>query len=562
MKSKLFQLFTVAWLSCQADAQIRIEQTFSVGSSIPDRGQFMDVRTLTSTGLSSILDVDVSLSLSGATGTRMRLGDLYATLTYGTASEEERVSVLLNRAGASNVTPWGSSLSSLNVTFDDSGIAPNIYGATTGAGSYIADGRLSVNPFSSPAAYDSADVTAGLSALNGDLLASNTWSLLVADVRQGAQAKLDSWTLVLTGSAVESGQMNLGAGGRISDIAGSESNAVSATLLIGGTGHSGVTADVSQNLSLSGGLSGSGDLNKTGSGRLTLDSSSSGFSGRVVVFGGELKILSAAALGSNGRVSLASDGATLNLGNSVNLSNSITLGSAEEVARLDGGGNLSGNITGDGGLEKIGTGTMSLSGDSNYGGPTRVLGGALSIDGTLSGNGDLFVAEGATLMGSGTINVSTLIDGSHSVGNSPGLQTFTQGLSYSATSFLNWEFIGNDLGLRGVDYDAIDVTGGSLTIALGAVLNLLAGPTVDYSADPWKMNRSFTVIQFSGVGTSTGLFSLNTTMAGTSEDYGSWDIASEENHVVLKWIAVPEPGVMSLLGGMAAFLLLKRRREA
>ena len=41
---------------------------------------------------------------------------------------------------------------------------------------------------------------------------------------------------------------------------------------------------------------------------------------------------------------------------------------------------LSGNLTGDGGLNKTGTGTLTLSGNNTYAGPTRVLQGRLVRD--------------------------------------------------------------------------------------------------------------------------------------------------------------------------------------
>ena len=49
----------------------------------------------------------------------MWLGDLYVSLTHGTAFENERVAVLLNRSGRSNTDQWGSDLTSLAITLDD-----------------------------------------------------------------------------------------------------------------------------------------------------------------------------------------------------------------------------------------------------------------------------------------------------------------------------------------------------------------------------------------------------------------------------------------------------------
>lgn len=59
-------------------------------------------------------------------------------------------------------------------------------------------------------------------------------------------------------------------------------------------------------------------------------------------------------------------------------------------------GNFSGNISGAGGLTKVSTGTLVLSGANTYTGPTRIEAGVLVLDGTLSCN-VVDVASGATL---------------------------------------------------------------------------------------------------------------------------------------------------------------------
>jgi len=561
MKSKLSWLFLTAALSAgHAQAQIRIEKTFSVGADTPDSGQWVDVRTISNTGLSAVSDVNVDLVLTSATGNVMRLGDLYATLTHGTASEDERVAVLLNREGATATTPWGSSLSSINLKFDDSGDAANVFGIESSSGTYKADGRLGINPYAAAAAYDSSSVTHGLAALNGAWLASDKWSLMVADVRQGGASRLSSWTIKLSGSAAETGTLDLGEGGKLSDVDGATNREVKASFAVNGSGESRVTAEISNNLSLSGGLSGSGELNKTGVGKLTLAAASADFRGKMSVDSGEVEIATSGALGSAGRLELAGDGVKLTLSNAATLSNAVSLGASGSKALVDGGGVLSGNITGEGGLRKVGSGTVFLAGNASYNGVTEVAQGALSINGSLSGNGQLSVSSGATLKGSGMVNVSTEIAGTHAAGNSPGLQTFSAGLSYGSSSSLDWEFVGNSLGLRGTDYDGIDVTGGSLAIASGATLRMLAGAGVDYSDLAWSSSRSFSVIHFTGGGSSSGNFILDATSAGSSSGYGSWALASNSGDVTLNWTAVPEPSSVAILGGLALLGLARRRR--
>lgn len=73
-------------------------------------------------------------------------------------------------------------------------------------------------------------------------------------------------------------------------------------------------------------------------------------------------------------------------------------------------GKLSGGIHGSGGLTKTGPGTLELTNDNPYLGLTTVKEGRLLISGTIAG--EVAVAPGAVLGGSGTITGKTVINGS------------------------------------------------------------------------------------------------------------------------------------------------------
>jgi len=275
-----------------------------VNQEVSDRGQSVSLLDMANSGLESISNLKVDLSLSSLTQDNpMGLGQIYASLTYGVASEEERTAVLLNRPGVSNSDAFGSSLSSLNVTFDDSA-ATNIFNVASGTGTYQADGRLGVNPNASRVAYNSGDINAGLSALNGSLLQSQKLSLLVADTRQGAVAKLDSWGVKIKGTAATTGTINTGAGGSVA-ATGTGAQDVGATVQSSstGTGAVGLLAGANQTLNLNGGLNGNGDFNKTGVGTVKVGDSS-GFTGKLnvndgkVLVGGVLGVNSTTVMGS------------------------------------------------------------------------------------------------------------------------------------------------------------------------------------------------------------------------------------------------------------------------
>ena len=87
----------------------------------------------------------------------------------------------------------------------------------------------------------------------------------MADTRQGGIGFLDSWSLKITGNTAAGGRVDPGSGGIISDAAGiggsyNPFNEVLPSLVLSGSGEDSVTADVTNNLLLSGGLSGGGEL--------------------------------------------------------------------------------------------------------------------------------------------------------------------------------------------------------------------------------------------------------------------------------------------------------------
>ena len=398
-------------------AQLIISKTITENQNIPDRGQYVSSFTWTDhSGLATITDVNVGLNLSSASGTTMRLGQMYATLTFGTASEGSRVAVLLNREGVSNTSAFGSALQSLNVTLDDSATT-NIYNLTGSTGTYAADGRLGVNPTGTRVAYSADQITAGLSALNGNWLSSSVWSLLVADVQAGNAAKLNSWSLQVQGSAPTSGTFDPGNGATVSGAGSIES-----TLTTGSGGSTTVSVAGGQSLSLSGGLTGSGTLATAGSGTTVLAGNSTGFTGTVSVGGtGITEVGSTGALGggtlvqSNGdsTVKFSAGGAFNNAisvynvaftANGTSLTGRTTVNNATFDVANGNTSTLSGKITGSGGVTKTGLGTLLLAGaDANdFTGASAVNAGTMvlqkSSSSTVAISGSTIALNGGTLL--------------------------------------------------------------------------------------------------------------------------------------------------------------------
>jgi len=136
-----------------------VSQTNSVGVNLPDPGQYSSSVTLNPSLLfDQITQVRVNLVLSSPNPSQpMWLGQIKANLLYGIGTEVQRSAVVLDRLGVTGSDPFGSNATSLNQTFDLG------------------------------------------TAFNGSLLASNLWTLTVADMQSGATARFDSWTLEVSG---------------------------------------------------------------------------------------------------------------------------------------------------------------------------------------------------------------------------------------------------------------------------------------------------------------------------------------------------------------------------
>jgi outer membrane autotransporter protein len=276
------------------------------------------------------------------------------------------------------------------------GLECNAFGATGGGLTKVGSGTLTLsgaNTYTGPTMVNAGTLQAG---------AVNAFSFASAfTVASGATLDLAGFNQTI-GSLAGAGSVTLGA----------------ATLTTNGDG---------SDTTFSGTISGSGRLVKVGGGTLTLSGNNS-YQGGTIVTAGTLAVGSSGALGT-GALTLA-DGTTLQaVANGLALANAVRLNGAVTVDTQSNTMTLAGPISGTGGLDKIGSGTLMLTGASTYIGGTSINGGVLNVNGSLVSI--VSVNSGGTLTGTGSIGgLSVGGGGIVAPGNSIGTLTVRGNVSF------------------------------------------------------------------------------------------------------------------------------------
>ena len=332
----------------------------------------------------------------------------------------------------------------------------------------------------------------------------------------------------------------------------------------------------SKDQDLTGLISGTGALTKDGGTTLQLVGNNS-FSGDINVLEGELRVLG--SIGSGNHTGNITNDAILNFNSTENQvisgqlisngilqknnTNTLTLasnnpftGSIEvsngtlEVTGLIGFGDfsntisnngllyfnstedqtISGVISGSGGLTKSNSGTLEIYSLSTYSGSTQVTNGELRLNGNIAQSSELTIDASAILSGNGVLPAAT-INGVHSPGESPGIQSFDSDLTYGESSEINFELIANNIGMRGTDFDAINVAG-NLDFSGSTTLNLIldsSNSQVDWTDTFWSNEHRGTNgwKLFEVSGSISNFENLNINVVDWSDSEGnSWSISN------------------------------------
>lgn len=261
-------------------------------------------------------------------------------------------------------------------------------------------------------------------------------------------------TLVVPTDAVITGGISMSTGGGTIDTAG-------------------------HHTTLAGTLDGAGGLIKAGEGTLTLLGSNS-YAGNTVITGGTLAVGSNASLGDPASA-VDISGGTLGFIADTDVNRSISF--TAPGSAIDTGNHtvtLSGSVSGDACLVKLGAGKLIIASDS-----VNAVGACVE-EGTLAQNavfhGNVWVNPGATLRGTGTITGAAEISGRLAPGNSPGTLTFTNSVALLPNGTLQIDIDGTGTGNGAGNYSRVIVTGeGHTFTADGTLAPLLRGITGDAS---------------------------------------------------------------------------------
>jgi YVTN family beta-propeller protein/autotransporter-associated beta strand protein len=277
------------------------------------------------------------------------------------------------------------------------------------------------------------DPTTGLLTANGAVAAGNQPGEQPGICRNGSGMLASGATFVANTSGAIScvGSTAAFTGGTLLVNGASLSSGVAVSLGTGG----GTINTNGNSLTLSGAISGGGGLTKSGAGTLTLSGTST-YTGATMVNAGTLQAGATNAFSPSSAFTVAS-GATLDLASfnqtigSLAGAGSVTLGSGVLTAGSDNTSTtFSGAISGTGGVTKIGSGTLTLSGINAYSGATMVNAGTLTVNGSIA-NSAVTVNSGATLAGAGTVGATTIMGGgTFAPGNSPGTMTVAGNLAF------------------------------------------------------------------------------------------------------------------------------------
>jgi len=493
-KPILTSLFPIAMLALAATVRLASAETFTFtpGAAIPDGTLPLGITDTRTPGsaINVIQGISLTLDIAGTVPLGGWNGDLYAFVQHVTPGGTG-FSVLLNRVGTTAGDGFGYGDTGFSVTFSDTAANGDIHtyqsnlaaytaalNGVTGAvsGTWQPDGRTADPNTTLPgsvtdASLRTAMLTSGTNPFTG-LSAKGDWTIFITDGSGGGAMTLNNWTLDISGISGPfywKGQTDRSwktLGDHVSnwaaDVVGtplyalplSTDDVIFATPPAVGNRNTTLDQDFTiRSLTIS-------DTNAVGIA-----------SGIAAPPGGYTLTLSGAA----------STGLDVQLGAGlVTIDANVTFAGLSDTITVNNaaGAVINGALGGANGLNKLGTGTLTLAGTNTYTGNTTIDGGKLTITGSvgngtstsdftvgnnnagtsleISGGGVL--TNGKTTIGNNATsnNNSVLLDGAGSLWNT------------SATFYLGWDGAGNTMTVSNGAQFTLSNAAGNIDALVGA----------------------------------------------------------------------------------------------
>ena len=497
MTRVLVVLVALFFLTPGAQANLTINRYINASNvSVPVGDDTVSTLNWTNNGFTNLNSVSVQMVLSSDPDNPFFVGDTEATLTYNIGNTNNQV--------------LGAVIYGLNPG-DESPSLNQVFVVT--------------NSFTSPGV-------------------NNEWSVdLFNDDNNVGPAIFNYWRLILTGGAVTNGTIEAGAQGIIS---GTDGYTVTATISAGsGTGSNAVTAFVTNNQSLhfNGGVTGSGELAKTGGGTLTIGGASSGFTGTLNVEQGTAALTGAGTLATGTSINLSGSSSVFDISGmtAAGSTNGSLAGVSGSSVVLGGkhltiGGNnantsFAGVISGSGGsFTKTGTGTLTLSGANTFTGALTVAEGKLNISTINNANaaGVLGNSTNAVVLGSsgqtgflhyiGTANASSDKTFTAASGGTAGIEVSNAATTLTLSGAIGGSGNVQKGGAGILHLSGNNTFGGTLsvhdgTLQIGAINNANTAGALGNSANAVEIGKTntsntSTLLYTGGTASSTKAFTL------------------------------------------------------
>jgi autotransporter-associated beta strand protein len=514
--------------------------------------------TVSSGAVYDVDQTDTINSLSGA-------GDIEIasskTLTTGDSGSDTISGVI---SGAGNLTKAGSGTLTLSGTNTYSGSTT----ITNGVISISSSANLGATPGSADAdniifnggtLTTTATFTLGTNkgitlTGNGTINTDTSTTLTYGGIITGSAdlTKSGSGTLILSGANGHTGDLNITAG--TATITGTLHNSTDVTVSSGAvydvdqtdtinslSGAGDIEIASSKTLTtgdsgsdtISGVISGAGNLTKAGSGTLTLSGTNT-YSGSTTITNGVISISSSANLGATPG-SADADNIIFN-GGTLTTTATFTLGTNKGIT-LTGNGTINtdtsttltygGIITGSADLTKSGSGTLILSGANGHTGDLNITAGTATITGTLHNSTDVTVSSGAvydvdqtdtinSLSGAGDIEIAsskTLTTGDSGSDTISGVISGAGNLTKAGSGTLTLSGTNTYSGSTTITNGVISI---SSSANLGATPGSADADNIIFNGGTLTTTATFTLGTNKGI-TMTGTGTINT---GTSKGLG------------------------------------------